>query len=247
MDAVGTVESLWRYPVKSMRGELLESASVGSGGILGDRLYAIHDDAAPAHFPYLTARQREAMLLMKPRFSGDAPAPGHPPAEGSPALVRVELPDGRVLSLEDPSLLELLAQGLPKRHQLRIMYSQRAITDSRPISLFSLQTVRQLSREIQMALDKRRFRANIYLDLPEYRGFGENALIGRTLQIGDQAVVSVVERDSRCKLINLDPDSSIGSPRIMKHLARHYRGEAGLYATVLTEGTVRPGDPVVLI
>ena len=55
---VGHVESLWRYPVKSMRGEALPEAFVSFSGILGDRLYAVHNSAAPKAFPYLTARGR---------------------------------------------------------------------------------------------------------------------------------------------------------------------------------------------
>src|SRR5258708_14683971 len=54
MSAVGTVESVWRYPVKSMRGEELEEALVGFSGVYGDRLFAFRSTAAPKVFPYLT-------------------------------------------------------------------------------------------------------------------------------------------------------------------------------------------------
>jgi uncharacterized protein YcbX len=47
--------------------------------------------------------------------------------------------------------------------------SERAMTDCRPISLFSIQTGRQLGDEIGTVLDKRRFRANIYMDLASLR------------------------------------------------------------------------------
>ena len=40
MSIVGTVDSLWRYPVKSMRGEELAQAFIGFSGIYGDRLFA---------------------------------------------------------------------------------------------------------------------------------------------------------------------------------------------------------------
>ena len=54
MSLVGKVESLWRYPIKSMRGEELEEAFVGFSGVYGDRLYAFKSSAAPKGFPYLT-------------------------------------------------------------------------------------------------------------------------------------------------------------------------------------------------
>jgi uncharacterized protein YcbX len=75
MSLVGKVESLWRYPVKSMRGEELEEAFVGFSGVYGDRLFAFKSSAAPKGFPYLTGREQEEMLLYRPRFrhpeSGD--------------------------------------------------------------------------------------------------------------------------------------------------------------------------------
>ena len=66
MNVVGRVESLWRYPVKSMRGETMPEAYVSFSGILGDRLYAVHNSAAATAFPYLTARTRPEMLRYRP-------------------------------------------------------------------------------------------------------------------------------------------------------------------------------------
>jgi uncharacterized protein len=68
MRVVGKIESLWRYPVKSMGGEELQEAFVGFPGVYGDRLYAFRSSAAPNGFPYLTGREQEAMLLFRPRY-----------------------------------------------------------------------------------------------------------------------------------------------------------------------------------
>lgn len=65
---IGTVESLWRYPVKSMRGEELREAFVGFSGVYGDRLYAFRSSAAPKGFPYLTGREQQEMLLFLPVY-----------------------------------------------------------------------------------------------------------------------------------------------------------------------------------
>jgi uncharacterized protein YcbX len=40
---VGTVESLWRYPVKSMLGEQLDEVTITKQGVVGDRGYALID------------------------------------------------------------------------------------------------------------------------------------------------------------------------------------------------------------
>src|SRR5579884_6083 len=68
MSIIGTVDSLWRYPVKSMRGETLDEAFIGFSGVYGDRLFAFRSSAQPKGFPYLTARQQQAMLRYRPRF-----------------------------------------------------------------------------------------------------------------------------------------------------------------------------------
>ena len=68
MNVIGKVESLWRYPVKSMRGEELAAAFVGFAGIYGDRLFAIRSSASPKGFPYLTAREQHNMPRYRPRF-----------------------------------------------------------------------------------------------------------------------------------------------------------------------------------
>ena len=62
MSIVGTVDSLSRYPVKSMRGEELEEAFVGFPGVYGDRYFAFKSSASPKGFPYLTGREQEQLL-----------------------------------------------------------------------------------------------------------------------------------------------------------------------------------------
>ena len=121
------------------------------------------------------------------------------------------------------------------------------MTDCRPISLFSLQTARQLSEEVGAVLDKRRFRANVYLDLGATNGFSENGLVGRRVQIGSKVVVSILERDPRCQMITLDPDTATPNPAILRKVAQGHDGTAGVYGAVLAEGVIRPGDPVAVL
>src|SRR6267378_7978872 len=68
MSIVGKIDSLWRYPVKSMRGEELYEAFAGYSGIYGDRLFAFRSAANHKGFPYLTAREQRRLLQYRPRF-----------------------------------------------------------------------------------------------------------------------------------------------------------------------------------
>src|SRR5258708_1085874 len=241
MSVVGQVESVWRYPVKSMRGETLPEIFVGFAGVYGDRLFAFKSSAAPPGFPYFTGRERHEMLLYCPRFrhpqkaalppnlaAAEDLAPGLDlnPVSADPAdlAVDVETPSGKVLSIDDPGLLRRLAEGAEDGHSLTGRRSERAMTDCRPISLFSLQTARQLEEEVGAPLDKRRFRANVYLDLGALSGFSENGLVGRNVRIGPKVVVSVLERDPRCKMIPLEPVTAIHKRQALRQCVQAHDG-----------------------
>jgi Uncharacterized Fe-S protein len=68
MSVVGTVESLWRYPVKSMRGEELDEIFAGFAGVYGDRLFAFDSSASSKGFPFFTGRDQRQMIRYRPRF-----------------------------------------------------------------------------------------------------------------------------------------------------------------------------------
>ena len=152
-----------------------------------------------------------------------------------------------MLAIDDPVLLQRLTELAGEAHSLTLLRSERAMTDCRPISLFSLETARQLGEEVGTVLDKRRFRANVYLDLGTAGGFSENAFVGRKVRIGAKVVVAVLERDPRCQMITLDPDSGAPNPKILSKVARGHDGTAGVYGAVLTEGLIRKGDPAELL
>jgi uncharacterized protein YcbX len=262
MRVVGKIESLWRYPVKSMRGEELQEAFVGFPGVYGDRVYAFRSSAAPKGFPYLTGREQEAMLLYRPRYrhperatkpgnlaEAEALGSGLTPvyADLFDLMVDVETPAGERLAIDDPRLMSMLREGIRDRHELTLLRSVRSMTDCRPVSIISMLTVRRLSKELGIDLDKRRFRANLYVELESGNAFGEDEFVGRTLRIGAKTAIAVVNRDSRCKMITLDPDTAQANPEVMRRLARDHEGQAGIYGAVLVEGTIRPGDEIALL
>jgi uncharacterized protein YcbX len=260
MNVIGTVDSLWRYPIKSMAGESVPEAYVGYAGIYGDRIYAVLNSAGHPGFPYFTGRERREMLLYRPRFR-DPQVAAKPPnqpaalqlADVSPVYptlaeleVDVQTPSGQTLAAGDPALLSVLAGERPPS-SLSLVRSHRAMTDCRPVSLISLETVEQLGREVDTPLDKRQFRANIYVQLGTAKGFGEDAFVGRRLQIGPRVVIAVLEQDARCKMITINPDTAQETPAVMRNVARAHGGNAGVYCAVLTEGIVHPGDPIALL
>ena len=260
MSIVGKVESLWRYPVKSMRGEELDEAFAGFSGIYGDRLFAFKSSASPKGFPYFTAREQTKLLQYRPCFRypdkaarpvnlTEAESMGANPVSADPSelMVDVETPDGRTLAIDDPVLMELVRTDIDQKHQITLMRSERAMTDCRPFSMFSLQSARQLAEETGTPMDQRRFRANVYVDLTSAQGFAENDFVGRSLRIGPKVVVTILERDPRCMMITLDPDTGEKTPAILKKVAQAHDGMAGVYGAVMVEGMLHKGDSVELL
>jgi uncharacterized protein len=262
MTVIGKVESLWRYPVKSMRGEELSEAFVGFAGVYGDRLFAFRSAGRPKGFPYLTGREQMTMLLYRPRFRYPEKAarppnlaeaedivPGLNPVGGDPEdlAVDVETPSGEVMSVDDPMLIGKLGEGLGDGGTLTLLRSERAMTDCRPVSLFSVQTAHRLGEELGMEMDKRRFRANMFIDLPSMAGFAEDEFVGRRLGIGSKTVIAILERDPRCAMITLDPNTAARNPAILGKVTKAHEGKAGVYGAVLVEGMVRRGDEIEVL
>jgi uncharacterized protein YcbX len=262
MSTIGTVESLWRYPVKSMRGEELDEIFVGYAGVYGDRLFAFESSASPRGFPFFTGREQRQMIRYRARFRNPEKAarpvnlseaeklsPNLNPisADASELMVDVETPDGKTFPIDDLALIDDLRLNIDGKHALTVLRSDKAITDCRPLSIFAVQTAKKLGEETGVAVDKRRFRANVYVDLTNADGFAEDAFVGKSLRIGSKVIVSVLERDPRCMMITLDPDTADKTPAILKAVAQAHEGMAGVYGAVLAEGMIRKGDPVELL
>ncbi|HEX8351809.1 MAG TPA: MOSC domain-containing protein [Pyrinomonadaceae bacterium] len=235
---------------------------LGFSGVYGDRCYAFRNSAARRGFPYLNANVQQRMLLYRPKFryperaakppnltEASAIAPGVTPANAEPddLIVDVLTPSGAAVAVDDPALIEMLGEGLPGENHLTLVRSDRALTDCRPVSLISLQTVGRIGEELGAPVDKRRFRSNVYIDLTSGRGFAEDELVGRRLRLGPRAVVWVLERDPRCKMISLDPDTGEHDPEVLRKVAQAHEASAGVYCAVLVEGVLSAGDAVEVV
>jgi uncharacterized protein YcbX len=245
-----------------MSGEAMTEAFIGFSGIYGDRCFAFKNSSARKGFPYLNATVQQQMLRYRPQFrytekAAKPPnlieamsiAPGVTPANAEPndLILDVVTPAGAVVAVDDPALIEMLVEGLRGENHLTLVRSDRALTDCRPVSLISLQTIRQVEAELGFPIDKRRFRANVYLNLESDCGFAEDELVGRKLRIGSSAVIMVLERDPRCKMISLDPDTGEHNPEVFRKVAQAHDAFAGVYCAVLVEGVLTKSDSIELL
>jgi uncharacterized protein YcbX len=246
---VGTLRQIWRFPVKSMRGERLEKAAITERGLVGDRAWALIDQATGkpasakrvADFPDLL--NFEARFVEPPRAGGGVPA------------VIITLPDGSTAGSDAGEADRALSAWFRREVRLVAGTPQAAFLDAYPLSVLTTSTLFRLEEFTPGSrFDPRRFRMNLILDTGP-PGFIENGWIGHQLGIGDAAWLEVREPDARCVMTTLAQDDLPEDRDIMRTLMKHNRLDvgasvpqpcAGVYATVAVAGDVSVGERVVV-
>lgn len=230
MTTLGTIAHIARYPVKSMRGEELESTPVGFQGIPLDRSFAFVQEGVHTPFPWFTGRECSELLQCRPIVG-----------EGRWPAMRVQSPAGE-FDLGSAEFADQLRSWSGRKAVLHSDY--RGCQDVAYVSVISTATVRALAEAAGVPVDHRRFRMNFVVDLGE-TPFAEKAWVGRQVRLGG-AVIAVHEQDRRCQMITLDPETGAATPAVLKAAGEMNEVYAGVYGSVLVPGEVSVGDAVSL-
>ncbi len=235
---IGIVKQIFRYPVKSMAGESLQSSALGWHGLENDRRFAFRRMEDSGGFPWLTAGRLASLLRYQPFWSENG-------AEAKPVL-HVRTPEGKELEASSEALRAEIAEAYG--NDVQLMQFKHGIFDEAAISLITQGTVYGLGIECGKLLDVRRFRPNIVIESMTAEPFAEDQWVGRVLQFGsdDGPEISITLRDVRCAMLNLDPDTAESDPVVLKSVARVNEVCAGVYATVTKTGTVSVGQKLYL-
>ncbi len=236
---IGHVEAIYRYPVKSMAGEHMESAEMGWHGIEGDRRLALRRTQERGGFPWLSASRLPELLLFTP-FRDEGGAPGELPTH-------VRSPEGEEMAVFGDEL----AAEIERRHKapVQMMHMRAGIFDDACVSVIAADTVREIGEVSGIGADVRRFRPNIVVRLLHPRPFQEDEWVGGVLSFGEPGVgprVSVTMRDLRCSMVNFEPDSARSASEVMKSIVRLNQNYAGVYGTVIRTGRLVAGQTVCL-
>jgi MOSC domain-containing protein len=208
------IAELWRYPVKSLRGESIDQAELTPLGILGDRVVQAVRPAGRV----FTARTHPRMLGLQGALGDD----------GTPRIDGIRWDDAAALAAvraatEPDAELVPYDGGGPQRF------------DVLPVSLATDGGI------AAVGVDRRRFRANVYLSGVE--GLAERGWVGREVHLGD-VVVGVRQVRSRCVMTTYDPDTLDQDVTILQKIYRELDGRTALDCYVLSPGWMRVGDPV---
>ena len=236
---IGHIEAIYRYPVKSMRGEPLEAAALGWHGLEGDRRLAFRRLDEGGGFPWLSASTLPELVLFTPRRRDGAAGDGLP--------THVLTPEGE----EMPLFGDALAADVGRRYggPLQMMQLRNGIFDDASISVITSDTVGEVCRLAGRSADVRRFRPNILVRSTRAVPFEEDDWLGGVLTFGegsDAPAVAVRSRDVRCAMVNIDADDGSLAPEVLKAVVRANQNNAGIYATVTRSGRLAVGQPVVL-
>jgi uncharacterized protein len=229
------VAELWRYPVKSLQGERLDSAELTGEGLEGDRRYAIYD--VETGFG-LTGRRHPELLFASARL-----------LEGG--AVEITLPDGSVAA-NDSDLSAWLGRPValvPAEDRAERRYENPADFEHEPESVWhpfvgadgafhdnATARVSLLSTGTIGSWDRRRFRPNVLLE-----GEGEDGLVGSAVALGG-ARLDVGMRIERCVMTTRPQPGIERDLDVLRTIARERDACLAVGALVTQPGTVRVGD-----
>jgi hypothetical protein len=264
---VGTVVSLWRYPVKSMMGEELNATEVTERGLLGDRAYGVVDSADGKAATAKNPRKWPSLFDFRATFIETARPAGKVPP------VRITLPDGSSVTSNQGDLDQVLSKALDREVTFRA--AQRVAVNAEEywpdmegldhrdtvtdftlpegtffdVAMVHLLTTATLDRLRELypqgRFEVRRFRPNIVVQLPSgEKGFAENSWVGHTLAIGTSVRLNITGPCGRCVTTTLAQGDLPRDPGILRTAAQHNQVNVGVYAAVVRGGTIRRGDSV---
>jgi uncharacterized protein YcbX len=208
------IGELWRFPVKSLRGEQLDEAEIREDGVYGDRL--VH--AREASGRVVTARYRPRLL----RLNGTLGPDGEPRIDGRPWTDPESLAAVRGASSPD---VELVRFAEPDRGQRFDVLPLTVLTDGAAGAA---------------GRDHRRFRANLFLHGAD--GLAERTWVGKAIRAGG-VLIGVRRLRGRCVMTTVDPDTGERDPNVLFDLVRDFDGCLALDCWVIEPGVVRVGDP----
>jgi uncharacterized protein YcbX len=257
--------ALYRYPVKGLSAEALDEVALTAGdAVPGDRMFALalpNTDFDESH-PVPLGKRHFLMLmrdetLARVRTAYD-PGTGALTVDDGARRWSADLATtaGRRAveeyfgTLAAPTAGTSGDGGLPR---LVTAEGGHRFTDAGPsgpefmraVSLVNLASVRDFATRVGQPVDPLRFRANLHLD--GFPAWAERDWIGQEIMVGS-ARLRVLSDIRRCAATTVNPRTAERDLRVLKELQTHYgHTDCGSYATVLTAGTVRPGDPVTLL
>ncbi len=239
---VGEIAALWRYPVRSLRGESLPALDVGLAGVVGDRRYAVADPEIEELVSAAQGKRRwRGLVTMSARYDGAPREDYVPPAT-------VETAEGVTLRTDDADADLRLAEIVGRPARLVREGTVKAPYGYAPVHLLTTASLAALTAHYPSSrFAAERFRPNILLDTGTTEGFVESGWIGRVLAVGEHLRLVVSDHCVRCVMTTLAQGDLPQDPAILQVVNEANGTHAGIYADVTKAGAAKVGDAVMLL
>lgn len=230
----GRLVGIGRFPVKSLGGEQLSTATVEPRGLVGDRTWAVRDDDGKLGSGKSTRRFRRMPGLL------DLSAQCH-----DDLVPVVRFPDGRRLRADRPEVHQALSGHVGRPVTLA---REDAVShfDEGPLHLLTLAALARAGDLDGAVVDPRRVRPNLLVDTSEAPRFDERDWVGRTVRIGSDVLLKVRTAMTRCVMVDLPQADLPGDGHLLGSLGAANDSKLGLVVDVLRPGVVELGDAVVV-
>lgn len=259
ISAAGVVRTLYYYPVKGLSPQQLQEVELAAGrGFPFDRMYglALFDSGFDPQHPKPLPKQKFLMLARDTRL---AELQTHLDPQLGRFTIQMQgsvVHESNLRQAESaektvdffatlfglgPERRPLLAEAAPHRFTDVSVASERMMNT---ISLINLNSVADFGSRLGVAVDPLRFRANLYFD--GWPAFSELDRVDEEFEIGSLRL-RILKRTRRCAATEVNLQTAKRDLAIPRLLNEHYgHSDMGVYAEVLTGGTVEVGMPIVI-
>ncbi len=230
------IVELWRYPVKSIGGERLDTVEVDEFGISGDRSWGVLD---PDTGNILTARRAPKLLMATARLVDDAPV--IETADGDTITTATELSDWLGKRVE---LVRAGDAGGTFENPMDVENESDWVSWTGPGGAFHDSARTRISLVSNATLadrDIRRFRANVLLD-----GSGEDDLVHTHVRLGT-VTLDVRKQIDRCIMVTRPQPGLDADLDVLKRVIRERNNTLGIGAIVAEPGSISLGDRVIAV
>jgi len=272
---IGSVKQILRFPVKSMGGEFLNTAHVDENGVKGDRIFALKELETGFIVSAKNPKKWKSIIELEAFWKDEKLKirqikTGQVFDNENDITNLVEKLTARKVSLVSNSNTQEIREAdrspikeigsIINQEPLASASKKGHFFDFAPIHLMTTSSLKMMSQFYPKGkFDIKRFRPNLVIDTGNKTGFIENEWLGKTLHIGANLQIKIIEPCPRCVMTTLQQGQLKKDNEILKTIVRHnqieshtyypgtlLKGVLGVYGIVEKSGEIDLGDKVVL-
>ena len=275
MAKIDSIKKILRFPVKSMGGEFLDTTFVDENGVEGDRIFALKELETGFIVSAKNPKKWKAIIELEAFLENEKIKirqikTGQVFDNENDIINLIEKLTARKVSLvSNSNQQEIREADRSPIEQTGSIINQEPLAsaskvghffDFAPIHLMTTSSLNEIKKHYPKGkFDIERFRPNLLIDTGNKTGFVENEWLGKTLQIGTDLQIKIIEPCPRCVVTTLKQGELEKDHEILKTIVQHnqveshtyypgtlFKGVLGVYGIIEKSGEIIRGDDVVI-